>query len=231
MKVTSQDNRSHRSRIADTVRAEGFGDYEVNEALTSWEATQKLIPPEYAEMEKSDKCYLCAGTPNEKTGYAHTIMAHKEPAAFKALFGFGKPRLKAEVGSLLPVSVPVCTQCKKEIKKASWLKTVIMLGFLAVGVLIVAIGAPLMSSKNELMPNIIFYSSVIVFELIGLIVSRVVGDRYIKANQGKVHFHIYDIDLFAKMREMGWYLFQDNSAITPYKFDESPGDFGAVFDD
>ncbi|MEX1306983.1 MAG: hypothetical protein AB1Z19_00490, partial [Eubacteriales bacterium] len=192
--------------------------------------TQKLIPEDFDELRDSSVCCFCVEDTLAPTGFAHTVLAHKEPIAYKALLGFGKPKFEAEVGSLLPVYIPICKRCKSAFRMASAVKPLAMLGFVLAG--IAALYAlPKLFPSADIKTKIFMYSGVILFEVVGYVISTLLANRYVKNHSVNVRFNIFDIDLIGRMRKKGWFLFQDNSASTNVGFSKDPGDFGRVFDE
>lgn len=221
---------SHSEIIAQKMTADGCRESEVKEMLDQWAETQKLIPEDFDELRDSKNCCFCVDEVQEASGFAHTVMAHKEPVSYKGLLGLGKPRFESEVGSILPVHIPICSRCRRAIRKAHALKPAIMALFVLIGVGALFVLFNLLNIEQSTKAKIIIYSGLVLFEILGYVISIIIADRYVENHSKHVHFNIFDIEMIGRMREKGWFLFQDNSAATSVSFRNDSGDFGKVFD-
>ena len=230
MSKTNIQPISHREMITQRMSAEGSNSYEIAEMLESWNETQKLIPEDFDAVQQSLVCGFCADSAREAEGYAHTILAHQEPASFKALLGLGKPKFRSEVGSILPVYIPICSRCKSAYRKSRWLKALVILSGFVLGIAIIAVARMIPTVLGSVKWTLLTYAIAAVMVGVGYVVSTIAVNQYIKRNSDAVHFNIFDVDLIGRMREQGWFLFQDNTAVTAVRFSKEQSDFGRVFD-
>ena len=232
MRMNEYQNKSHRQIITEKMQREGYGERDVQEMLDYWEKTQSLVPHDFDEKMLRGTCLFCINvqTPAEK--YAHTVLAHPEPATFKSLFGLGQKKFQSEVGSLLPVAIPICSHCEKAIRKPGKIKALAIVVSALLAVALIAGAYYIPQVAQNIIAKLVFYSAAALLVVVGYLVGAVSANRYVIKNSDKERFNIFDIELFKKMREDGWFLLQnDSSPATAMNYSKDAGDFGRVFDE
>ena len=220
--------RPRETVLTEKLKKIGYGDQEIKEAIAAWAITKTLIPKAYDEVSVSNTCYFCKGEPEETTAYANIMLAHEEPITYKkTLFSLGKKNLRAQIGSLLPMSIPVCSRCRRVFKLITAIKWLTAAACTAAGYGIWVLIDKLGFLGDKASP--IFYLVIVLAAGFGYFLGKVVSVAYAKRQSERVHLDIFEIDILADMKEKGWFLLQDNSTSSALVFKKTLEDFGKVF--
>lgn len=186
-------------------------DSDAKKALSDFEVTLSLLPGDFDDLQ-GDKCCFCKGEKRQRVGYALIDLAHSEPESKKgAFFGLGK-KVKQRIGSLMPLSVSICKECKRGFKLAESIKWLSIVAFVAI-----AIGIMMIPSVSDATINVnpaLPYGIVLLGFLIGYTVGKIVSDRYIKAKSEKIRFNVFEIPVCTEMKNNGWFTMQDDGPVT-----------------
>ena len=151
---------------------------------------------------KSDTCLLCAGEKkNPREYYAITDLAHKEPQRTKtSVIGI---KVKANVGSLIPVQIACCKRCRRNFLMRDYLPWIITVAITIALIAILSV-VPLRESLvgiNELLPLAIFAGVFVAGYLIG----QIVRNAFVKAKESQTLFDVGKLPIIKKMLEKGWF--------------------------
>lgn len=187
---------------------------EAKRVLEDFEVTLSLLPEDFDKLQ-SDECRFCIGEPAKRAGYATIDLAHKDPEHKRGMFfGIGK-KVRQRIGSLLPVSISICGQCRKNFRVAESLKWLMMLMF--VGIAIALCFVPSINA-NAVLP----YGVILLGILIGWVAGKVVSTVYVNKKSAKTRFDVFDIPVCAEMKENGWFTIQDEGSVTRLLFSKKP---------
>ncbi len=226
---TQRINQEPREAVLTAnLKKVGYSDHEIKEAVAAWAVTKSMIPKTFDAVSESESCYFCVSDPEKTVAYAHIMLAHEEPITYKkTILSFGKKNLRSQIGSLLPMSIPVCKRCKRVFKMVALIKWVTTAAITAAGygiwVLLDKLG--LIGSNVTLA----FYLVIVLAAGLGYFVGKVVSASYAKRQSAHVHLDLFEIDILADMKKRGWFLLQDNSTSSAMVFKKSPENFGRVF--
>jgi hypothetical protein len=195
-------------------------DDDVDQMLKNFEVTLSLLPAGFDELE-GEQCAFCKGEhKNPRAGYAIVDLAHSEPANMKGMFfGFGK-KVKQRIGSMMPVSISVCKQCRRALRLLEafkWLSILVFCG-VALGLLIVPSIGTAVSNLSPALP----IGIVLVAGAVGYLVGKLISGAYIKAESKRMFFNVFDIPAGAEMKEKGWFTIQDDGEVTRVLFSHKP---------
>jgi hypothetical protein len=187
-------------------------DEDVRKALTDFEVTMSLLPEDIDELQ-GDECQFCKGEKGKRAGFALFDLGHSEPKSEAGIFfGLGK-KVRRRVGSLIPLSISVCSDCRRAFRFSEIIKWIGAVAFLAISIAIITIPAVSASVQQEISLAIVAAAT-----LIGYLAGRMLSKAYVKVKSGKMHFHIFDIPVCARMRDLGWFIVQDDTPVTRFLF-------------
>ena len=190
-------------------------DDDAKKALADFEVTLSLLPDNFDELQ-GDECVFCKGEKKKQDGFAVIDMAHREPKSERGMFfGIGK-KVRQRIGSLMPVSISICKECRRAFWMIDIIKWVAFVVVLAIGIGLMAIPSfydPI-SSANEAIP----FAVIIVAGVIGYVLGRVFSDIYVKIKSKDVCFNIFEIPICADMQKIGWFSVQEDEGITRFVF-------------
>lgn len=183
--------------------------------LSDFEVMLSYLPDDF-DILQGDECQFCKGKKKPRAAYAVIDLAHSEPEHSRGMFfGLGK-KVRQRIGSLLPVNISVCKDCRRTLRMVDnikWLSIVAFIG-IAIGVLFI----PGVSQQNSPLP----YAIVILGGVAGYIIGKLLSAAYMKAKSGKVHFNVFNIPVCADMKELGWFTVQDEGPATRFIFTKKP---------
>jgi hypothetical protein len=177
--------------------------------LSDFRVTLSLLPENFDALQ-GEECNFCVGDVKKpRAGYAVVDLAHSEPESRKGMFfGFGK-KVRQKIGSLMPVSISICKDCRRALRMVEYLKWLVIIAFVGLG-----IGLCFIPAINEI--PALPYGVIIAGFLGGYLVSRLVSDAYMKAKSKKTAFNVFDIPIGKEMQEAGWFTMQDAGPATRF---------------
>ena len=189
---------------------------EIAGMLANFEVTLSLLPDNFDDLQ-SEECQFCKKEDkNKRHGYALIDLAHSEPEQKKGMFfGFGK-KVRQKIGSLMPLSISICKECRRTLRfveSIKWISIIVFLGLAIVVQLTLPVGDKL-SEISVSLP----YGMIILGALIGYIAGKVASNAYMKAKSDETCFNVFEIPVCEDMRDRGWFLMQDNGEITRFIF-------------
>lgn len=151
---------------------------------------------------ESEHCLLCnRSQPNPRELYAVTDMGHKEPESKKtSAIGL---RVKTKIGSLVPLQIASCPQCRHNFRIASNLRLLLTIALVVFSLLVLSIDPieTALLDVHPMLPVIFFLVMIPASWLIGTLVSR----SYIKRKSAETHFDIEEIPFVRQMVDLGWF--------------------------
>lgn len=194
-------------------------DEDREETLKNFEVMLSLLPDDFDELS-GEKCQFCKGDKQKKAVYAVTDLGHAEPKTMRGMFfGVGK-KVRKRIGSLVPVNIAICKECRRSFRMIEIIKWVSVLVFLAASIPIVSL--PFIAERFDTANSFVPYAIVIGGVLIGYVVGKLLTMSYTKAKSKKTHLNIFEIPICAKMKENGWFLVQDSPGVTRFIFSKKP---------
>jgi len=190
-------------------------DNDAKKVLENFEVTLSLLPENFDDLQEED-CQFCKGKQAKRSGYAVIDMAHSEPESKKGMFfGLGK-KVKQSIGSLMPVSISICKECKRSFRiyeSLKWFSIVVFLAIAIVLIIIPSIGKAINSISLALPYGVLMLGGVI-----GFIVGKIASAMYMKAKSDTMRFNVYDLPVCLEMKENGWFTVQDNGLVLRFIF-------------
>lgn len=177
--------------------------------LSDFRVTLSLLPEDFDTLQ-GEKCCFCVGDSKKpRAGYAVVDLAHQEPAHTKGMFfGLGK-KVRQRIGSLMPVSISICKDCRHALRMADYLKWLVTAALVAVSVGICFVPAV---NAVPALP----YGVVIAGFLAGYLLSKLASAAYVKAKSRETAFNVFDIPVCREMEQMGWFTMQDTGLVTRF---------------
>jgi len=192
---------------------------EPKEMLKNFEVTLSLLPSGFDELQ-SDECAFCKGKKNPRAGYAIVDLAHSEPASMKGMFfGFGK-KVRQRIGSMMPVSISICKQCRtafRLVETFKWLG-IVVLGGISIGLLVIPSIGEAVSGISQALP----IGVVLVAAAAGYFLGKLAAAVYMKAQSQRMAFNVFDIPTAAELKRLGWFTIQDDGDVTRLLFANKP---------
>jgi hypothetical protein len=195
-------------------------DDDTDQMLKNFEVTLSLLPSEFDELQ-GETCSFCKGEKkNPRDGYAIVDLAHSEPEHKKGMFfGMGK-KVRQRIGSMMPVSISICKECRRAFRMAEALKwlSILVLGGLSVVLLVVpSIGAAVSNVSAALPIGVILVAAAL-----GYFLGKVLSAAYVKAQSRRMVLNVFDIPAGAEMKSKGWFTIQDDGEVTRVLFSKKP---------
>lgn len=182
--------------------------------LEDFEVTLSLLPDDFDSLQ-GDECSFCTGKPGKRSCYATVDLGHNEPEHKRGMFfGMGK-RVRQKIGSLLPISISICGDCRRNLRMAETLKWLMILLFSGIALGICFIPAV---NANQIVP----YAVILAGILVGYIAGKIFSSIYIEKKSAKTRFNVFDIPVCTEMRDNGWFTVQDEGTVTRFIFSKKP---------
>lgn len=154
-----------------------------------------------------DECQLCKkDPPNKKAFYGLLDLGHPEPKRTKrSVIGI---KIKAAVGSLVPIQIGVCAACRKRILMLEYLPVLLPLaaGVVALGALLLPGVSDSLEQAGMLIPLAVFAGVVVIAALAGRLITGMLEKRYAKLTA----LDPFELPILRKMREKGWFPINTN---------------------
>ena len=193
-------------------------DDEAEKALETFEVMLSLLPDSFDDL-LAEQCCFCTGEKNKRAGYANIELGHSEPEHKKGMFfGFGK-KVRQRIGSLMPLSISICRECRRSFRMVEAIKWLSIIVFVGIAILLIMI-PPLGTAISDASPALP-YGVLIAGGLIGYIIGKVASDRFIQAKSRKMVFNVFDIPVCADMKQRGWFALQDDSLVSRFIFSKN----------
>lgn len=189
-------------------------DSEAKKVLEDFEVTLSLLPEDFDSLQ-SDTCCFCKGEPGQRHSFANIDLAHKDPEHKRGMFfGIGK-KVRQRIGSMLPVSISICKQCRRNFRVYESLKWLMIIVFGGIGLGLCFI--PVIN-ENPFLP----YVAILVGILIGYIAGKILSAAYVNKKSAQTRFNVFEIPVCAEMQEIGWFPVQDEAAVSRFIFGKKP---------
>jgi hypothetical protein len=181
---------------------------EAEKVLDDFRVTLSLLPDDFDTLQ-GGLCCFCKEEKKPRAGYAVIDLAHTEPESTKGMFfGLGK-KVRQRIGSLMPVSISICRDCRRGLRLAEYLKWLSIAVFVAIAIGICFIPAV---NENPVLP----YGVVIVGFALGYLLGKVASNLYVKAKSRTMAFNVFEIPVCREMQENNWFTMQDNGPISRF---------------
>jgi len=174
-----------------------------------------LLPYEdLSELFHSDRCALCKGEAKERVCYAMTDLGNAQPE--RTGRNFLGMKTKIRIGSILPVQVSCCKDCRKKHRMLTYLRLLLPLAAAVVMLVLLSVISirESLAAINILLPLGIFVLVVGAAVIIALALEK----RLYKAYNSETHLNIMEQPHLAKMADMGWFEIQRGRKISQLIF-------------
>lgn len=189
-------------------------DSEAKRTLEDFQVTLSLLPESFDSLQ-GDECRFCKEEPHKRAGFATVDLAHKDPEHKRGMFfGMGK-KVRQRIGSLMPVSIAICSGCRRNFRVAESLKWLTMVALGGIGLGICYIPAV---NANPILP----YAVILAGILIGYIAGKIFSAVYVNKKSAKTRFNVFDVPVCAEMKDNGWFTIQDEGPVTRFIFSKKP---------
>ncbi len=182
---------------------------ETEKMLSDFQVMLSLLPEDFDTLQGSECCFCLGDVKKPRAGYAVVDLAHNEPEHKRGMFfGMGK-KVRQRIGSLLPVSISICKDCRRALRMADYIKWLVTAATVAV-----AVGLCFIPAINAV--PALPYGVVIAGFLAGYLLSKVASAAYVKAKSAQTAFNVFEIPICKKMEQAGWFTMQDMGSLTRY---------------
>ncbi len=181
---------------------------DAEKVLSDFRVTLSLLPDDFDSLQ-GDECCFCKGEKKPRAGYAVIDLAHNEPESTKGMFfGLGK-KVRQRIGSLMPVSISICRDCRRGLRLADYLKWVSIVVFVGIAIALCFIPA---INQNPILPYVV----VIAGFALGYLLGKVASNLYVTAKSKTMAFNVFDIPVCRRMQENNWFTMQDNGPVSRF---------------
>lgn len=195
-------------------------DDDIDQMLKSFEVTLSLLPEDFDTLQGEACCFCKGENKNPRDGYAIVDLAHSEPEHKKGMFfGLGK-KVRQRIGSMMPVSISICKECRRSfrlVESIKWLSILVITG-IGIGLLCVPSIGTAVSGISTALP----IGVVLVAAAAGYFLGKVLSNWLVKARSESMAFNVFDVPVGAKMKERGWFTIQDDGDVTRMLFANRP---------
>lgn len=164
-----------------------------------------LLPAEdLSTLFQGDRCVLCRGEAKPRACYALTDLGNAKPEREGRNFLGMKTKLR--IGSLLPVQMSCCKDCRQNYQVISYLR--ILVPFLAAVVMLALLS--IVSIRESLAARHVLLPLGLFLLVVGaaVVLSRVLEGRLRKRYEKETYLNILEQPFLAKMAEQGWFEIQ-----------------------
>jgi len=150
----------------------------------------------------SQECLLCKGEEKgARACYANTDIGHVEPKTpTRNAIGI---KITARTGSLVPLQIACCAQCKRRLLMVDYLPNVLAVGFSLLALILLSIDTlrEALMGIHSFLPTLVFLVAV----LVSITGTRFLRRGFIARAQEKTWLRALDLPELAGMRERGWF--------------------------
>ncbi len=149
----------------------------------------------------TEECVLCKGEKNKRSCYGLIDLGHAEPKREKrSIIGL---KVRARVGSLLPVQLSVCRACKRRLLILDYLPIAlpVVIGLAVLLVFMLPGVTASLERTATIMPFALFIVSILLASVLGSLFARTLGVRYAKYT----YLDVFELPLLKEMKEKGWF--------------------------
>lgn len=191
-------------------------DDDAEKSLEIFEVMIAMLPQSFDDLQ-AEECVFCKGEKkNKREGFANINLGHSEPEHKKGMFfGIGK-KVRQRIGSLMPLSISICKECRRSFRMVEGIKWLSIIGFVAIAIILIVIPSigTAITNASPALP----YGILIAGALIGYIVGKFASDRYMKAKSRRTVFNVFDLPVCDEMERRGWFVLQDDGPVTRFLF-------------
>lgn len=182
---------------------------DVEKMVSDFRVTLSLLPEDFDTLQGEECCFCVGDVKKPRAGYAVIDLAHSEPESRKGMFfGLGK-KVRQRIGSLMPVSISICRDCRRTLRMVEYIKWIVVAAFIGL-----ALGLCFIPAINAI--PALPYAVIIAGFLVGYLLSRVASNAYMKRKSKEAVFNVFDIPVCRKMQEAGWFTVQDSGPATRF---------------
>ena len=207
--IHNKDCRLYHTPQCDLLNMPSCDECIVNDKADDAELIQKdldilagLLPEGgVSPLFDTDECVLCKGEKNKRAVYGLLDLGHAEPKREKrSILGL---KVRARVGSLLPVQLSVCKACKRRLLILDYLPAVlpVIVGLAVILVFMLPGITASLERTAPIMPFALFVVSLLLAAVLGSLLSRTLAGRYSK----HMHLDVFELPLLNEMKENGWF--------------------------
>lgn len=166
------------------------------------DVTASLMPEQGIHgLFDTDTCMLCKGEPGKQAWYADADIANPEPRhEQRNVIGI---KTVARTGSLVPLQIACCKDCRRRILRIEYLPTCLVLGVCALMLLLLSI-RPLRESLMAvamMLPFLLFVGAAAIAGVAAFFLRK----RLIADAEDKTWLRLFEIPALAGMRERDWF--------------------------
>lgn len=176
---------------------------DADEVIADLNVLRGLMPAEgITHLFTDEACVFCKGKKGKRAFYAMLDMGHEEPVRTKQnIIGL---KTKTKIGSMLPVQISACDDCKKRIRTLDNLPMVLPLALAAVMLLLLMIDGinTALLRIHAIMPFVVFMAVV----LLGVLAGRLITNGLRKQYALLTHLDPFEIPTISHMRDKGWFV-------------------------
>ena len=177
-----------------------------------------------SQLFAGEECMLCKGEKHKKEYYAFTDIGHAGSRKNRAKGILGMLKKEPRFGTLLPIQIGCCRECKKHFMLISYIKSIIVCAFTVIPLAVMSfrsVSEPLMAITHGL-PFYIFAASVALGVIIGTLVKR----SLIKRCSEDTYINIMQAPVLSDMAQNGWFELLAEKGVSKLVFSKKPADHG-----
>lgn len=173
-----------------------------DQIISDLDVLRSLLPEEgTTHLFTDEECQFCKGQRNKRAYYAMLDMGHAEPSRSKrTAIGI---KTKTKIGSMLPVQISACADCRKRIRTLDNLP--LLLPLIVAAVVLIALMFQgvnnALTRVHPILPFLVFVVAVLISVLLGRIIETSLRKKYGKLTV----LNPLEIPTLARMVQRGWF--------------------------
>ena len=203
----------------------GSGNVSKGQAMAEAERVADMVDcAAITDVAESDCCQLCANDekPNAAECYGLTDLGNSEPQKRNEKLAGQKS------GTVLPLTVPVCKKCKRNIVSVQIIPTLISMIIVVatlISVNITNVKQKLFASNLFVPANMRPFFVFAVITSLSILLSAVLRRIMIAKLSKKTKFNVLDIKALGSLREKGWFRLYGNKHFSQILFSDTVADY------
>ncbi len=209
--ITNQSCELYQTEQCDLLNMPGCKECFLNndpsaakQIMADMDVLKSLMPEGgVAPLFESPNCQFCRVQPAGKRAcYALLDMAHAEPRREKrSIIGL---KVKAKVGTLLPLQIATCADCRKRLRVLDYVPTLVPLATAIMLLLLFMLPAlnDALARIHLIMPLVIF----VAVELLSVLVAQILKGRLEKKYSEVMRLDPFEISTVGAMKAKGWFV-------------------------
>lgn len=200
----------------DACMVAAMGQEEAAHMQRDLDVTMSLMPDQgVSELFMTEQCMLCKQEPGKREWYADVDVGNIEPKTTKSNF-IGMKTI-ARTGSMVPLQISCCADCRKRILMIEYLPvaTTLLISVLALVLMSIRPIRESLMRVHPIVPVVVFLAVVAAACFLGSALRK----RLCVSAGKKTHLNVFDLPALSGMPARGWFEINEaDKGVTHYVF-------------